>query len=591
MSPDELFTRDEVLGGLPARRAATLLFLIESRTAHLADQSRRAMDFFLSEDASKERDLAFLEAFSLGRDPPVRVTIQVIERFAPKWASLVPENPNIRAALAHLLGQKYKFTRRGAPGIREALALDGEAVRQAYRRLYRSELETIFAPQISWAGRLSLLWVSLSKFVDSLPPFWLTFALTVAFSLSQAFLALPTGIAQVGPMAGVALVVTIGLINVLTMACMAEACSRSGDFRYGRAFIGRLVTDYLGSEASLVFSAIAAIRTFLVMLAGSIGIGLTLASFTHVRAEVWITLLFLIELYYLSRKSLSLTATTMVLLIAINVVLLLPIALLAFYHGQTTNLFRVGAPFLGGEPFDPSILQLVFGVIVMLYIGHVYVIQCAKIVLPRDPSARSLMQGSVAGTAFLVLLFSSWVLAIGGALTPEELAGQAGTALTPLAERIGPSVSLLGSPLVVLLLGMSCLRTSTVLFNLTQELIPTRWRSTVVLPRRKGSLYLYKRGALSGGPRLGVTYLGLTQGRPQFRLDVQLDGRAHRSEISVLQELGYCHVARSAGTALPWRQRAPGSIASRHECRARANHVDDESGVRGRMGRFGPPYR
>ena len=34
MSPDELFTRDEVLGGLPARRAATLLFLIESRGAH-----------------------------------------------------------------------------------------------------------------------------------------------------------------------------------------------------------------------------------------------------------------------------------------------------------------------------------------------------------------------------------------------------------------------------------------------------------------------------------------------------------------------------------------------------------------------------
>jgi hypothetical protein len=35
MPADEpLFTRDEALGGLPARRAATLLFLIESRSAH-----------------------------------------------------------------------------------------------------------------------------------------------------------------------------------------------------------------------------------------------------------------------------------------------------------------------------------------------------------------------------------------------------------------------------------------------------------------------------------------------------------------------------------------------------------------------------
>jgi hypothetical protein len=33
---DELLTREEILGGLPAGRARTLLFLIESKTAHLA---------------------------------------------------------------------------------------------------------------------------------------------------------------------------------------------------------------------------------------------------------------------------------------------------------------------------------------------------------------------------------------------------------------------------------------------------------------------------------------------------------------------------------------------------------------------------
>jgi hypothetical protein len=49
--PDELFSREEVLGGLPAKRAATLLFLIESRTAHLVEQSRRAMEFSLTEEA------------------------------------------------------------------------------------------------------------------------------------------------------------------------------------------------------------------------------------------------------------------------------------------------------------------------------------------------------------------------------------------------------------------------------------------------------------------------------------------------------------------------------------------------------------
>lgn len=80
MTPDDLFTRDEVLGGLPARRAAATLFLVESRAAHLADRSRRAADFLLSEGAERRRDLHFLEAFSGGREPPVKPGIHDLEQ-------------------------------------------------------------------------------------------------------------------------------------------------------------------------------------------------------------------------------------------------------------------------------------------------------------------------------------------------------------------------------------------------------------------------------------------------------------------------------------------------------------------------------
>src|SRR5215475_10656896 len=143
MSPDELFTRDEALGGLPARRAAALLFHIEGRVAHLADQSRRAGDFLASEAASYERDLAFFEAFSIGREPPVKPTIQDLERYVPRWAALVPANPSLRAAVAHLLTRKYAFTRRAAPEIRAALGLDDDAVKRAYRWQNGVELETV----------------------------------------------------------------------------------------------------------------------------------------------------------------------------------------------------------------------------------------------------------------------------------------------------------------------------------------------------------------------------------------------------------------------------------------------------------------
>src|SRR5215470_16315797 len=130
MARDDLFTRDEALGGLPARRAAALLFLIEGRAAHLADQSGRAADFLASEDESRERDLAFVEAFSMGREPPVAPTIQDLERYAAQWARLVPANPAVRAAVAHLLGRKYRFTRRAVPEIRTALGLDDDTVKR-----------------------------------------------------------------------------------------------------------------------------------------------------------------------------------------------------------------------------------------------------------------------------------------------------------------------------------------------------------------------------------------------------------------------------------------------------------------------------
>src|SRR5918911_3752732 len=90
---------EELLAGLPARRANALLFLIESRTAHLVARSRRAMEPFVTEEAAQERELAFLEAFALGRDPPLRPTIRDLERHATDWADLVARNPRVQAAV------------------------------------------------------------------------------------------------------------------------------------------------------------------------------------------------------------------------------------------------------------------------------------------------------------------------------------------------------------------------------------------------------------------------------------------------------------------------------------------------------------
>jgi amino acid permease len=530
---DALFSRDEVLGGLPARRARTLLFLIESRTAHLVAKSRHAMDLFPTEEAERERDLAFLEAFALGRDPPLRPTIQDLESHAARWADLVPDNPQVRAAVAHLLGEKYRFTSPAVPGIRSALSLDAEPVQQAYRRLYRNPIETVYAPRTPPGERLRWVWAALNGWLESLPPFWTVFALTLTETVGATTLALPIALAQVGPLAGVTLLIVLGLVNQLTIVSLAEAFARSGNVRYGNAFFGRLVAEYLGNAGSVIVSSALAVLCFVALLAFYIGLSTFLSSATPVPTQVWAALLFLIGLYYLSRESLKGTVASALLVGAINLGAILVISLVAFAHLRPENLLYVRLPFLEGRPFEPALLELVFGVIAAAYCGHLSTGNCARIVLRRDPGARSLIRGVVAAQAVAMVFYCLWVLAVNGAISPQKLAGQVGTALNPLAEQSGPIVQVLGSVYVVLGMGMVSVHLSLALVNLVAEWLPARSTPVVMLPRRGGRLLFRPRGRPSDGPRLGLIYLGLQQDQPRFRLDLQLDGQTRRVEQAV----------------------------------------------------------
>lgn len=508
--------------------------MIESRTAQLAARSQLDTDLFTTEEGARERELAFLEAFAFGREPPLRPTIQDVERHAPEWASLVPENPRVQAAIAHRLGQKYAFTSRAVPGIRAALGLDTEAVQRAYRRLYGRPLATIYAPWVTLTERLRWASAAVGSRISSLPPFWRAFAFVVAVSLPQAFLALPIVVAGAGPMAGLVLIGILGTSNMLTMACMAEAITRNGTIRYGVAFVGRVVADYLGSVGSYVLTLAVSLLFFLALIASYLGLATTLSNFAGLPAALWVALPFLVGgLYLLSRPSLALTASVSIGLGAINIGLILLISLLAFGHFQPANLLASNGLFFDGRSFEPSVWQPVLGVILIMYFGHVPLNQCARTVLQHDPSGRSLIWGSVAGTAGLTALIGTWLVAVNGAVAPQQLAGQTGTALVPLAAVLGPGAQVLGSVLVILLLGLTSLRCSTILFNLVRERLPARSHPLVVLPCRRGKLLLQPRGHRSEDPRLVVTYLGLDGGEPRFRLDAHVGDHPYRQVIGV----------------------------------------------------------
>ncbi|MDQ3826909.1 MAG: ParB N-terminal domain-containing protein, partial [Actinomycetota bacterium] len=148
----KLLSRDELLRGLAGRttkQASTLLVLIENQTAHLVAQSQAILDELLTAATPRSPGRAFFAALVLGREPSDPVTVEDLERYAPEWASLVPESANIRAATAHLLGQKYSFTHPAVPRLRAALGLDTPAVQQAYQSLYTAPLATIYAREVA----------------------------------------------------------------------------------------------------------------------------------------------------------------------------------------------------------------------------------------------------------------------------------------------------------------------------------------------------------------------------------------------------------------------------------------------------------
>jgi len=491
---DELFTSAEILGGFSAKRARLLLFQIESRTAYLMLQSQRAVERYLTEEAAEQRDLAFYEALVEGREPSVQPTIRDLERYAPHWQALVPSNSTLQAALAHLLAQKYRFAQRDIPHIKEALGLDTEEVQRAFSRQYRQALDTIYTEQVSLLERTRWQRNKLSEWLENLPPFWTAYALTFTETVGASILALPIALAGVGPIAGVIILLVMGVINVITIASMAEAVTRSGSIRYQGSYLGKLVQDYLGRVGSLVLTAMVVIVCFLVLFAYYLGFSLTLGGATPIPPEVWVGILFLLGFYFVRRKNLHATVTSALVIGAINLGLILLLSGLALAHLRLDRLLYVHVPFLNGQPFEPALLGLIFGVIFAAYFGHFSVNSCARTVLQRDPGGRSLALGCMAAQASAMILYILWTVAVNGSIAPQVLTGFSGTALTPLTQVAGPAVNVFGVLLTILAMGMASIHFSLALFFTVREWIPGQSRHTLVLERRQGKLIFTPRG-------------------------------------------------------------------------------------------------
>jgi amino acid permease len=461
-----IFSRDEITGGLPARRASTLLFAIEARTSLIVARARRAMATFETERTVADREQLFLSALAGGRSLPDRPTIQDLSRYAGQWADLVPDDPQVRAAVLKRIGETYGLPSQAEP-IRRVLGAADPAVQAAYARQAGAPLAEAADRPLPARQRFRWWRSRTAQRLESLPPFWLAYVLTLTETVGGGVLALPIALAGFGPLGATVLLVIFGILNTLTVAALVESITRDGRMRYGDAFFGRLIGDYLGRPGVLVaIPALFALDAvgFCVAL---IGFGITLGAVTGLPAATCAAVLFAAAAIVIWRGSVDATVALAIVIGTVNLAILLLISAIAFAAARPDGFASSGR----GLAVDAGLLEVVFGVALVAYFGHTSAGHAAKVVLARDPSGRHLLAANVAAMMTAMVIYIVFVLVLTGAVGAGTLAGYAGTALTPLAERTGPLVGALGTIYITLGLGLSAIYLGLGIFNQFAELI------------------------------------------------------------------------------------------------------------------------
>lgn len=512
MSLDDFISKEKVMAGSVTKRATTLLFLIETLTAHLKTQSAQTLDELHDDHISKENKLAFLQAFTLAKETTDRPTIQQLEQFSSSWAYLVPDNPRHKAALAQQLGKKYRFNMRVAPGICACLGANNPEVQTAFQEAFQQPIETIYTPRLSLRDSLGWRWTAFARWLSSLSPFWATVVLSVTLAFPQAFLALPIAIAGVGPWVGVAILAGLGVLNLLTVACLAEAVTRSGIIRYGNAFTGQLVGSLLGKIGATLITLVLTLSFFLGLLSSFIGLSTTLDSFTLVPDWVWVGLFFLTGLYLLGRKPVTFTLSLTVLLGLLTIGLTVVIAILIAPRFDAANLVSTATPSANGWPFQKAALGLLIGTCFGFFCLQNYIVQIGGLVLPRETSGKSFIKGSMLATFFSTVFACGWVILVCGVVGPSKLTGQKGTVL-PLLAGNNLVLSTLCSGLAIFTMGLTALSCLLVLFRLVSEQLPRKLENSSAEAAKSQNLWTkigqhpVGRFVISVSPLIGVAAL------------------------------------------------------------------------------------
>ena len=261
-------------------------------------------------------------------------------------------------------------------------------------------------------------------------------------------------------------------MNVITVGAMAESVVRNGSMRYGLAYVSRLVTELIGRVPSSALGVIFAVDGFLTFWFYFLAFGAVLNGITGLPMGLWMAVLFVVNVVLLRKETLDDTVASAVVIGLATLALAVGITAISLLNIDPANLTGPGA-LPGGGASAPAI-GLVFGVVLMAFFGHTSAANSSKLLLGMEPSGRSLIGGNLAAIVVVIVLYCVSTVAIIGVVGPAPLLETSGTALEPLAARLGPVVGVMTLVYTVLAIGIGSLYVTLGAYNQVVEWLPHR---------------------------------------------------------------------------------------------------------------------
>ncbi len=136
------------------------------------------------------------------------------------------------------------------PSLRLALGADEPAVRGAYERLYGGDVSAIYATRLPFRERVRWMRARTSHRLETLPPSWIAFALTLTGTVGTTTLALPIATASVGPAVGIGLLLGLAAVTIRAAFPGSTASNRAGDRSTPRRSASRSASSSASTPAT-----------------------------------------------------------------------------------------------------------------------------------------------------------------------------------------------------------------------------------------------------------------------------------------------------------------------------------------------------